>query len=123
MTVVSVTSASVGTKLATAADTKITGITMTQPAAAANADMNTPLTLLDAAAAPTQPGPVRTLFSAAQAALAFVFGVKPTAPSMAPGLTAPTWPAAITPYSMTFANGVWVASCPAGITFSVTTAP
>jgi hypothetical protein len=122
MTVISVTTANVGTKLATAADTKITGLTMTQPSA--TADLSTPLTLVDAAAAPTSTsGFARILLSAAQSALMFVFGVKPTGPSMAPGLTAPTWPAALVTGNIPFTSGVFVQSCPAGATFSLTTAP
>jgi hypothetical protein len=122
MTVVAVTSASVGTKLATASDTKITGLTITQPSA--TADMNTPLTLVDAAAAPAAPvGFFRTIFSAALPALTFLFGIKPTGPSIAPGLTAPTWPQGIVTGSIPFTAGVFVASCPAGVTFSLTTAP
>jgi hypothetical protein len=122
MTVISVTTANIGTKLATAADTKITGLTVTQPSA--TADLSTPLTLVDAAAAPAAPvGFFRTLYSAALPVLTFLFGVKPTGPSMAPGLTAPTWPQAIVTGSISFTAGVFVASCPAGVTFSLTTAP
>lgn|SRR5262245_26539725 len=122
MTVVSVTTAQVGTKLATGADTKITGLTVTQPSA--TADLSTPFTLVDAAAAPTgTTGFIRTLYSAVLPALMFVFGVKPTGPSMAPGLTAPTWPQAIFTGNAPFTSGVYVQSCPAGVTFSLTTAP
>jgi hypothetical protein len=121
MTVVSITTASIGTKLATVADTKITGLTMTQPLA--TADVSTPLTLVDAAAAPTAPvGFIKTLFSAGLATLAFVFGYKPGV-SLSPGLTAPSWPQAILTGSIPFTNGVFVQSCPAGVTFSLTTAP
>jgi len=122
MTVVSVTTASIGTKLATAADTKITGLTVTQPVA--GTDWSTPLTLIDAAAAPAAPvGFFRTLFNAAMPALTFLFGIKPTGPSMAPGLTAPTWPQGVVTGSIPFTAGVFVLSCPAGLTFSLTTAP
>jgi|SRR5215467_3811815 len=122
MTVVSVTTASIGTKLATAADTKITGLTVTQPVA--GTDWSTPLTLVDAAAAPTgTTGFIRTLLNVAMSSMGFLFGVKPTGPSMAPGLTAPTWPQGIVTGSIPFTAGVFVASCPAGMTFSLTTAP
>jgi len=123
MTVVAVTSANVGTKLATGADTKITGLTLAQPTA--SSDVNTPLTLLDAAAAPTaSTGWLKTLFSASLSTLSFVFGVKPTGPSMAPGLTAPAWPAGLVGVGpIPFTAGVYVASCPTGATFSLTTAP
>ena len=118
MTVVAVTSANVGTKLATAADTKITGMTITQPTA--SADLLTPFTLIDSAAAPT--GAYRTLYSAVHAAMAFIFGYKPGV-SLSPGLTAPTWPQTIDSYPISFTNGVFVLSCPVGITVSVTTGP
>jgi hypothetical protein len=122
MTVLSITTASVGTKLATVSDTKITGLTVTQPSA--TADLSTPLTLVDAAAAPAAPvGFFRTLFSAALPALTFLFGIKPTGPSLAPGLTPPTWPQGIVTGNIPFTNGVFVQSCPAGVTFSLTTAP
>jgi hypothetical protein len=122
MTVVPITSASVGTKLATVADTKITGLTMTQPSPMA--DLLTPLTLVDAAAAPTATSPPpSTLYSALLSALTFLFGVKPIGPSMAPGLTAPTWPGSIITGNIPFTNGVFVQSCPAGVTFSLTTGP
>ena|SRR5215472_1310176 len=122
MTVVAITAASVGTKLATAADTKITGLTIAQPTA--TTDNNTPLTLLDAAAAPTGTSAfLRTLFNVALNSMGFLFAYKPTGPSMAPGLTAPTWPQGLVTGNIPFTNGVYVASCPAGATFSLTTAP
>ena len=121
MTVIPVTTASIGTKLATVADTKITGLTVTQPSA--TADMNTPLTFIDAAAAPVAPvGFFRTLFNASLTALSFIFWYKPGT-SLSPGLTAPAWPQAIVTGSIPFTNGVFVTSCPAGVTFSLTTAP
>ena len=121
MTVISVTTASIGTKLATVADTKITGLTVAQPTSAT--DMATPLTFIDAAAAPAAPvGFFRTLFNASLATMSFIFGYKPGV-SLSPGLTAPTWPQAILTGSIPFTNGVFVTSCPAGATFSLTTAP
>jgi|SRR5215469_12814437 len=120
MTVTAVTSASVGTKLATGADTKITGLTLATPTA--GFDAKTPLTLVDAAAAPTPTSlPPHALFSADMSSLipqAFAF--KPGGPSAAPGITAPA-----SPYQLggagSFTNGVFVQSCPAGATFSLTT--
>jgi hypothetical protein len=121
MTVVAITSASVGTKLATGADTHLVGLTITQPSS--TADLLTPLTLVDAAGAPTAPvGFFRTLYSAPLLALSFLFGVKPTGPSMAPGLTPPAWPQSLfSALNIPFTNGVYVQSCPAGVTFSLTT--
>ena len=121
MTVISVTTASIGTKLATVADTKITGLTVAQPTSAT--DMTTPLTFIDAAAAPAAPvGFFRTLFNASLTALSFIFWYKPGT-SLSPGLTAPTWPMGVVTGSIPFTNGVFVTSCPAGATFSLTTAP
>ena len=117
MTVISVTTASIGTKLATVADTKITGLTVAQPTSAT--DMTTPLTFIDAAAAPV--GFFRTLYNASIAAMS-VFGYKPGV-TLSPGLTAPTWPMSIFSGNIPFTNGVFVTSCPAGATFSLTTAP
>lgn len=118
MAVYSVTSASVGSVLVASAVT-ISSITMTQP----TADDETPLTLLDLAAAPTSGAPPvpKTLFSAALQALAFVFGIKPNWP-MTPTLTAPTWPQSLGVKGVPAANGIYVASCPVGITFAVTAA-
>lgn len=119
MTVSSVTSASAGTKLSTGADTKVTGITMTQPSS--TADLYTSLTLVDAAVTPI--GSFRALYNAYLLALSFVFGNKPSGPSVAPGLTAPTWPQTISSYPLVFSSGLFVLSCPSGVTFSITTAP
>ena len=120
MTVLAVTSASVGTKLATLTDTKITGLTVIQPTSAT--DMTTPLTFIDAAAAPAAPvGFFRTLYNASIAAMS-VFGYKPGV-TLSPGLTAPTWPMSIFSGNIPFTNGVFVTNCPAGATFSLTTSP
>lgn len=121
MTVTAITTASIGTKLATGADTKITGLTITQPAVGADGNA---LVLADLAAAPTgTTGFFRTLYFAFLSALTFIYGVKPTGPSMAPGLTAPTWPQAILTGNIPFTNGVFVLNCPTGVTFSLTTGP
>ena len=119
MTVIAITSASVGTKLATGTDTHIIGLTLAQPGPTTT-DLSTPLSLVDAAAASANP--LHTLWSASLIALSFVFGVKPNGPSMAPGLTAPSWPMAlITGANIPFTNGVFVTSCPANATFTLTT--
>jgi len=118
MTVIAVTSANIGTKLATGADTKIVSITLNQPAA--NSDMNTPLVLIDAASAPTFSA-FKTLFSASLMTLAFVFGYKPNWPGT-PGLTAPAWPMSLgSAINAAFNSGVFVQNCPANVTFNVTT--
>ena len=122
MTVLSITTASIGTKLATLTDTKITGLTITQPTAVS--DSTPPLTLVDAAAAPTATSlPPHVLYSALLGVLTFLFGIKPNAPTLAPGLTPPTWPMSLVTGNIPFTNGVFVQNCPAGVTFSLTTSP
>src|SRR5262245_32539250 len=120
MTVTAVTSASAGTKLATAADTKITGLTMAVPTSMADDD--TQLCLVDAAAAPTATSfPPRTIFAADLSTLAFAFGFKQLGP-LAQGGTPPAWPMdLIKTASIPFTNGVYVKSCPPGVSFSLTT--
>lgn len=114
-----VTSASVGTALTSGAGT-ITAFTLTQPTATSVDDF-TPLTLVDAAAAPTGPTPPpRTLFSASLRALACLYEPRPGV-GLTPGITAPTWPKTLmgaTPIA--FSNGCYVQSCPANVTFTVT---
>jgi hypothetical protein len=110
--------AAVGTALVAAAG-QITGITMAQPTA--TSDMTTPLTLVDQAAAPANAAaaawPAHVLFSAPGAAL--MPGDKPNVP-LTPGLTAPTWPRSLGTMKLTFSNGIFVASCPANMTFTIT---
>jgi hypothetical protein len=120
MTVIAVTSANVGTKLATVSDTHIVSITVNQPAG--QGDDRTPFVLADAAAAPvTGTAPLRTLFSATISALASIFATKPAMPFVT-GITAPVWPMSLgAAMNNTFLNGVWVVSCPTGLTFNVTT--
>jgi len=119
MTVTAVTSASVGTKLATTTDTKITGLTIATPSSMA--DARTPLVLVDAAAAPTATSsPPKALYAADLNTLApIIFAYRP-GPSAPPGVTAPT-----SPWNLggggNFTNGVFVVSCPANATFSLTT--
>jgi hypothetical protein len=119
MTVIAITSANVGTKLATLSDTKITGLTVATPTA--GFDAKTPLALVDAAAAPTATSlPPHALYLADMATIgAQAFAYKP-GPSAPPGVTAP-----VSPWNLggggNFTNGVFVQSCPAGVTFSLTT--
>lgn len=115
-----VNAAAVGTALATGAGT-ITAFTMAQPTSASTDD-STPLTLVDAAAAPTgTSSPPRTLFSASLRTLAFVYEPRPGV-ALTPGTTAPTWPKTIVPAGTipSFTNGCFVQSCPANMTFTVT---
>lgn len=112
-----VTSASVGTALATGAGT-ISSITMNQPTTTSTDD-TTPLTLVDAAAAPVSPytPPPRVLFSANLKALASMDEPRPGVP-LTPGITAPTWPKSLG-VAASFTNGCFVQSCPANMTFTV----
>jgi hypothetical protein len=116
-----VTSASVGTALATGAGT-ITAFTLTQPTATA-VDDSTPLTLVDAAAVVAGPvPPARTIFSASLRALACLNEPRPGV-GLTPGMTAPTWPKNVlgpAAVSIPFTNGCFVQSCPANTTFTVT---
>jgi hypothetical protein len=109
--------AAVGTALVAAAGT-ISAITMAQPTA--NSDMTTPLILVDAAAAPASAAaaafPPRTLFTGSGASL--MPGNKPNVP-LTPGVTVPTWPIGLG-VKGSFANGIFVQSCPANMTFTVT---
>jgi hypothetical protein len=125
MATTSFTSTTVGSKLAAATGSKITGLTINQPTAAA--EENVPLILIDQAVAPANAAamatPPRTLWAGILAAFATMYAVKPTAPTLSPGLTAPVWPMALgTNMNIPFANGVWVQSCPANVTFTLTTA-
>jgi hypothetical protein len=121
MTVSTITSASVGTKLATTTDAKVTGLTVAVPTSMA--DATTQLCLLDAAAAPALVGPSAPLYAASLSDLTPVlFGIKPNIP-LTPGMTAPAAPFSVGSFGTgrAFSNGVFVKSCPAGVTFSLTT--
>lgn len=114
-----VTSASVGTALATGAGT-ISAFTMNQPTAASTDDI-TPLTLVDVASIGAGPlPPPRTLFSASLRGLTGMYEPRPGV-ALTPGTTAPTWPKAVMGAAQTipFTNGCYVASCPANMTFTV----
>jgi hypothetical protein len=117
MATFTVNAAAIGTVLATGVGT-ITGLTITQPAVGAITDTVTPITLLDAAAAPIRFAP--TLFSATMAALAFLWDQKPGM-TLSPGLTPVTWPRSLGTFTTPRVNGVYVASCPAGVTLTLTT--
>jgi hypothetical protein len=91
---------------------------MNQPGATA-IDMYTPLTLLDLAAAPVAGVPPKVIWSGCLAALEYMFEPKPNIP-LTPSLTATAWPRSVTPLQMAFATGLYVASCPANVTFTVT---
>ena len=110
MTAYACDSTKVGTALVSAAGT-ITAISQT--AAQTGSDAQTPLVLTDGAGG-------RTLYAASEIELAWLYAVKPSGPSMAPGLTAPTWPQTFQKYSISFANGIYVKSCPTGLAFTVT---
>jgi hypothetical protein len=116
-----VTSASVGTALTVGAGS-ITAFTMTQPTSA-SVDMSTPLTLVDAGAAPAGPTPPpHTIFSANLIALACLNEPRPGV-GLTPGMTAPVWPKNVlgpAAVSIPFTNGCFVQSCPANTTFTVT---
>jgi hypothetical protein len=113
-----VTSASVGTVLVTGAGT-ISAFTMAQLTSAATDDL-TPLTLVDAAAAPTSTsGPPAVLYSASLRALACEYEPRPGV-ALTPGTTAPTWPKSLSSISIPFSNGLFVQSCPTNTTFTVT---
>jgi hypothetical protein len=113
-----VTSASVGTALTVGAGT-ITAFTFTQPTSVSTDD-STPLTLVDAAAAPTGiSSPPHVLYSANLKALACMNEPKPGV-ALTPGSTAPTWPKSLTAIVIAFTNGCFVQSCPANTTFTVT---
>jgi hypothetical protein len=110
-----VTSASVGTALATGAGT-ISAFTMNQPTSSSSDDI-TQLVLVDSAAIPT--GAPKILWAANLQALACMNEPRPGLP-LTPGLTAPVWPKTLmsaTPIQ--FTNGCFVQSCPANTTFTV----
>jgi hypothetical protein len=110
-----VTSASVGTALATGAGT-ISAFTMNQPTSASTDD-STQLVLVDAATVPT--GAAKVLWAANLRALACMNEPRPGI-GLTPGLTAPTWPKTLMgATAIPFTNGCFVQSCPANTTFTV----
>lgn len=117
MATASISSASVGTAVVAAAGS-LKGLAITMPIAA-NADSKTPLTLLDAGASGA--GPV--LFSASVADLsAAAYAVKPNSVPVTPGgPTAPPAGTIMAGGNQPFAQGLYVKSCPANVTFTATT--
>jgi hypothetical protein len=63
----------------------------------------------------------RNLFAATISALVFLFEPRPGV-ALTPGTTAPTFPRSVWPVSgsQAFANGLYVQSCPTGISLTVT---
>ena len=112
----SITSAEVGTALVTGAGV-LAGLVVTMPFEE-NADMKTPLTLIDA----TPGNPTgRGLFSASLNDLNFLSGTIPGGLPMTPG--APTPPALGTLFAeqeIAFERGLYVLSCPQNVTFTST---
>lgn len=117
MTVSAITSANAGTAVVSGAGA-ITGLTVTLPLPS-NADGATQLALLDAAAAPS--GFARTLFAAALPSLAYLF--EPRSVNPIGGTATPPGNTLIKNANITFSNGIYVKSCPANMTFSLTTTP
>jgi hypothetical protein len=60
----------------------------------------------------------RSLFAATISALSFLFEPRPGV-ALTPGTTAPTFPRTLFSGSQAFANGLYVASCPSGISVTV----
>jgi hypothetical protein len=87
---------------------------------ASNADMLTPLTLIDATAASGQ-GPV--LYSVYLCDVtAFLYALKPASVPVTPGSpAAPPAGTLMQGANIPFAAGLFVRSCPAHVTFAVTT--
>ena len=104
-----VDSTKVGTSLVAVAGT-ITSITVT--AVPTITDKDTQVRITDG------PGG-RTLWAAVQAALAFLFEPRPGV-ALTPGTTAPVFPRTLFSGSQAFANGLYVVSCPAGISITIT---
>lgn len=109
MATYTVDSTHVGTALVSAAGT-ITA--MTVAAAPTITDQATPVQITDG------PGG-RSLFCATVAALAFLFEPRPGVP-LTPGITAPTFPRALMSGTQAFVNGLFVQSCPTGISITIT---
>ena len=74
---------------------------------------------IDAAAAPGFGAVNKVLFSASLRALACEYEPRPGV-ALTPGTTAPTWPKTINPVNISYATGIFVLSCPANMTFTVT---
>jgi hypothetical protein len=117
MTASSITSAQAGTAVVAAAGS-LKGLAITVPIAA-NADHKTPLTLIDSTAA-LAAGPL--LFSARLSDLeSFMFMTKPSSVPVTPGGPTAQPPGTLFLGAIPFANGLYVQSCPANVTFTATT--
>jgi hypothetical protein len=103
-----VDSTKVGTALVSAAGA-ITSITVA--AVPTTTDKDTQVRITDGLGG-------RTLVAATISALAALFEPRPGVP-LTPGLTAPTFPRSLFTGSQAFANGLYVASCPTGMSFTV----
>src|SRR5215472_3796009 len=62
--------------------------------------------------------PSRVLYSASLRALASEYEPRPAVP-LTPGVTAPTWPKSLCPFTLNVTAGIFVLSCPANLTFSI----
>lgn len=112
----SITSGQVGTAVVTGAGAlKNLAITMPIPL---NADDKTPLTLIDAV--PANPvGPL--LFSARVSDLGFLYMLKPNSVPLPPDVpAAPPAGTVMAGQNIAFTKGLYVASCPANVTFTAT---
>jgi hypothetical protein len=113
-----ITQAQVGVVVVAGAGT-LKGLAVTMPIPATGVDHRTPLTLLDCTAA-AGVGPV--LYSACLNDLeAFMYATKPSSVPVTPA--GPTAPVAGTTFNgppIAFTQGLYVKSCPAGLTFSFT---
>jgi len=114
-----INSAAVGTTPVTGAGA-INLITVNQWTNTAT-DLLTPMTLLDSNGPPAAGVSPKVIFSANLTALACLFEPRPGMP-LTPGVTAPTWPKTLVPATTTlsFTNGMYIASCPANTTFTAT---
>jgi hypothetical protein len=119
MVAYTVNPAAVGTALVTGAGT-ITSISVA--ALPVITDPTTPVTLVDAATAAVAgglgQGSPRTIYSLYPANLVFLEEPRPNVP-LTPGITAPTFPKSVANLSTAFSNGIFVKSCPAGLTLTV----
>jgi hypothetical protein len=109
MVAYTVDSTHVGTSLVAAAGT-VTAISVA--AAPTITDKDTQVCITD--------GPTgRSLFAATISALMFLFEPRPGV-ALTPGTTAPVFPRSLFAGSQAFANGLYVQSCPPGISVTVT---
>ena len=110
MTVYSVDSTKVGTSLVTGAGS-LTAMAVT--VLPTSNDQVTPVCITDGPGGPT-------IYSATMLAMSFLFEPRPNV-ALTPGTTAPTYPRALMgTHAVPFANGLYVQSCPANISLSLT---